>query len=367
YISFTIMGRKEYNFQEFFQLAKPDNPKANKKASHLRNCPNFKAKYSTNEVSKIFARPVPEDLVCTVYDINYLLNKSVVTDIESVSEDETITSSTISKTNSSLTKNFVSKKQNQKSITSFVLHSMFSKDKGHLENLILHMIVSNGLSFTFMENQETQDLTEKILQDICADKIGVIAVFDGWMNIKQKHLFGITENVKILIKNIMDDANLKGIKINCFVSDSASDKRKHSEVEKNEQQYKQIHIITSIQPFNEDVTQNELTEPFLLKSNNKENNLLVSNNLSIQLSEITEMNNKDVVDDIEENWSHTIKNLISSLDSENCLDNSNVVDSKLLEFELHRHIIHLVDDPSAKWCLLELFDNLLEALISFVH
>ncbi|CAG8471166.1 10200_t:CDS:2 [Cetraspora pellucida] len=140
------MGRKEYNFQEFFQLAKPDNPKANKKASHLRNCPNFRAEYSTDE------------LVCTIYDINYLLDKLVVTDVEFVSENKTITSSTISKTNSSLIKNFVPKKQNQKSITSFVLHSMFSKDKEHLENLILHIIVSNSLSFTFMKNQEIQDV-----------------------------------------------------------------------------------------------------------------------------------------------------------------------------------------------------------------
>ncbi|CAG8471191.1 10201_t:CDS:2 [Cetraspora pellucida] len=116
-----------------------------------------------------------------------------------------------------------------------------------------------------------------------------------------------------------------------------------------------------------DVTRNKLTESSLLKSNNEETDLLVSNDLSIQLSEITKMNNKDVVDDIKENWSHMMKNLISSLDSENCLDNSNVVDSKPLEFELHGHIIHPVDNLSAKWSLLELFDDSLEAPVSFVH
>ena len=85
------MGRKEHNFWEFFHLATPDNPKANKKAvclsciqkytlpvalanldcfvsnkaklcwSHLRDCHNFKAEYKEDEVLEILAQPVPED------------------------------------------------------------------------------------------------------------------------------------------------------------------------------------------------------------------------------------------------------------------------------------------------------------------
>lgn len=76
------------------------------------------------------------------------------------------------------------------------------------------------------------------------DKIGVTVAFDGWTNIKQEHLFGVvlitsqglsliwnacnissqrskTEDVKRLIKNIMDSAEKEGIRINCYVSDSA--------------------------------------------------------------------------------------------------------------------------------------------------
>lgn len=81
------------------------------------------------------------------------------------------------------------------------------------------MIVSNGLAFTFMENQETKDLfnfimptmklpnwkvisnrilpkvstklTEDILEHACADGVSITAAFNGWTNIKQEHLFGV--------------------------------------------------------------------------------------------------------------------------------------------------------------------------------
>ena len=41
---------------------------------------------------------------------------------------------------------------------------LFDKDNQHFENLILRMIVSNGLSFTFIENQETQDISILLCQ-----------------------------------------------------------------------------------------------------------------------------------------------------------------------------------------------------------
>ncbi|CAG8842820.1 12980_t:CDS:1, partial [Racocetra persica] len=157
---------------------------------------------------------------------------------------------------------------------SYVSHPLSEKDRPHFENLILRMIVSNGLPFTFMENYETQEvfhfiapslklpnrravsnrilprysekLGEEIQQRARADKIGVTAAFDGWTNIKQEHLFGVvlitsqgealiwnshdisdqrsrTEDVKLLIKEIMNNVQEKDIKINCYVSDSAGE------------------------------------------------------------------------------------------------------------------------------------------------
>jgi len=81
------------------------------------------------------------------------------------------------------------------------------------------MAVSNGLPFTFFENQETKEvfafiapalklpgrrrmsdkvlpnstkiLTQSITKIAQNDKIGVTAAFDGWTNVKQENLFGV--------------------------------------------------------------------------------------------------------------------------------------------------------------------------------
>ena len=87
---------------------------------------------------------------------------------------------------------------------------------------------------------------DEISQHASADKISVTAAFDGQTNIKWEHLFGVifitsqgealvwnvcdisdqqsrTEDVKLLIKDIMNNAKEKRIKINCYVSDSAGE------------------------------------------------------------------------------------------------------------------------------------------------
>jgi len=155
-----------------------------------------------------------------------------------------------------------------------VSRPLSKKDAPYFELLVLRMLVSNGLAFTFLENQETKDVftfiapalklpgqrkmsdkilpksTEILKQSITKmaqdDQIGVTAAFDGWTNVKQEHLFGIvfirstgetliwnvsdindkrskTNDVINHIKKIMVDAEEKNIKINCFVSDSAGE------------------------------------------------------------------------------------------------------------------------------------------------
>ena len=159
-------------------------------------------------------------------------------------------------------------------ITNYMSRPLTKRDKPYFETLLLRMQVSNGLPFTFFENQETKDvfafiapalklpsrkrmsnrilphatkiLNQSIMTTAQDDKIGVTAACDGWTNIKQEHLFGVvfitstgevliwgakdisderskTENVIDHIKNIMKDAENKKIKINCFVSDSAGE------------------------------------------------------------------------------------------------------------------------------------------------
>ena len=95
-------------------------------------------------------------------------------------------------------------------------------------------------------SKSAKQLAESIVEQAKADVIGVTAAFDGWTNVKQEHLFGVvfitssgktliwgakdisdqrskTEDVKKLIKNLMNNAESKQIKINCYVSDSAGE------------------------------------------------------------------------------------------------------------------------------------------------
>ena len=200
-----------------------------------------------------------------IQDYNYLLlivagKDNSESDEEDFTKTSEISTSNLLSTNLSSSKPTPSKVKRQAPVNNYIIRQLSDKDNQHFENLILRMIVSNGLPFTFMENQETQDvfnfimptlklpnrraisdqilskasttLTENISQRVRADKIGVTAAFDGWTNIKQEHLFGVvlitsqgealiwnasdvsnqrsrTEDVKLLIKTVMDNAKIE--------------------------------------------------------------------------------------------------------------------------------------------------------------
>jgi hypothetical protein len=136
------------------------------------------------------------------------------------------------------------------------------------------MIISNGLPFSFAKNPETcelfkfcvlaiklpiakklsgsiltnvsENLVKKNINIAQKDLHGVTAAFDGWVNVRSEHLFGVmfitsegktitwgakdissnrskTQDVVYYIKDIMEQADKYNIKINCFVSDSAGE------------------------------------------------------------------------------------------------------------------------------------------------
>src|SRR5205814_2596137 len=107
----------------------------------------------------------------------------------------------------------------QQPITNYVSRPLTKRDESYFETLLLRMSVSNGLPFTFFENQETKNvltfiapalklpskkrmsdqilpqptkmLTKSIKKTAQSDKIGITATFNGWTNVKQEHLFGV--------------------------------------------------------------------------------------------------------------------------------------------------------------------------------
>ncbi len=211
---------KEHNFYKFFFLTTSDNLKVNKKAvywlciqkytlsvaqtrldcfvfnkaklcqGHLKKCLNFEQKYNDDKRKEILSCYVSED------------EKKLFKETSKSKNDNNLI--TIPK---SLSPNSFTITMKQISLTNYVLRSLSAKDQQYFKNLVLLMIVSNGLPFIFIENKKTQDvfnfiapalklsrwqaisdriflnfaneLIKSILQITSHDKIGVIAAFDG--------------------------------------------------------------------------------------------------------------------------------------------------------------------------------------------
>ncbi|CAG8800557.1 33749_t:CDS:2, partial [Racocetra persica] len=95
-------------------------------------------------------------------------------------------------------------KKRQTFLDNCIICQLSEKDNQYFENLILHMIVSTKLN-------------EDILEYAYAD--GGVSLIWNTYNISNQ--WSKTENIKILIKSIMDNAENKSIRINCYISDLA--------------------------------------------------------------------------------------------------------------------------------------------------
>jgi hypothetical protein len=164
--------------------------------------------------------------------------------------------------------------QRQNLISGYLGRPISKKDILHFENLILRMCISNGLSFSFIDNDDTKeffkfiapgielptrkklggqilldaskDLQETILKVAQSDEHGVTIAVDGWSNVKQEKLWGVvlitsngtpliwgaqevtsersqTQDVIRHFEILMSQLNSKNIKITAFISDSAGE------------------------------------------------------------------------------------------------------------------------------------------------
>ena len=167
---------KEYNFHEFFFLTTLDNPKANKKAvcfscirkytlpvaitrpdcfisnkaklcqAHLKKCSNFEQEYGDDERKEILSRYVPEDE-------KKPFQQNIIKETSGFKiDDNSVTTPKTTNTNPFTTA------IKQTTLTNYVSRPFSTQDNQHFENLVLFMIVSNGLPFTFIENKEIQDV-----------------------------------------------------------------------------------------------------------------------------------------------------------------------------------------------------------------
>lgn len=151
---------------------------------------------------------------------------------------------------------------------------MSINDVKRFEELFVRMVVSNSLSFSFVENEETKalfefvapgvvlpkrkaisgrillnaanSLRENIIKLASSDKYGVTAAFDGWRNVRMEQIWGVvfitskgqplvwgahnvssersrTEDVIRHIEELMTEARSKNVMIKAFISDSAGE------------------------------------------------------------------------------------------------------------------------------------------------
>jgi hypothetical protein len=229
--------------------------------AHLAKCENFKKSFSEEEIKEILKLPVPEDKVSDIIEVD---NDDEA--IQNLAKRRKLSTSTVS--------SFNSVGSQQKSLTSYYRRQMSANDIPKFEQLFIRMTVSNGLPFSFAENEETKALFEfvapglvlpkrkiiggRILNDAAKslqynivkiaanDKDGVTATFDGWTNVKMEQLWGVvfitskgqplvwgaheisaersrTTDVIRHIKEMTEDAKNKNVYIKAFVSDSAGE------------------------------------------------------------------------------------------------------------------------------------------------
>ena len=166
----------------------------------------------------------------------------------------------------------VSSSSIQQSLTNYYRLPIIWKEQPRFENLCLRIIVSNGLPFTFFENEDTQALfnfissgitllkhktigrrllinsaksvQKEVIKAAQFDSDGVTATFDGWTNVKQENIWGIvlitsqgqtliwgaheissewsrTADIIRHIENLIIETKEKNINIKVFISDSA--------------------------------------------------------------------------------------------------------------------------------------------------
>ncbi|GES96438.1 hypothetical protein GLOIN_2v473602 [Rhizophagus clarus] len=111
--------------------------------NHLAKCPNFREYVNDEEVQKILALSVPEDKK----------KRKKSSDDDSDEENNISKQRRLSTASSSITQ--FSSFSNQLSITNFYRRLLSTNNYSFFEIMLLRLIVSNGLSFTFVENEET--------------------------------------------------------------------------------------------------------------------------------------------------------------------------------------------------------------------
>ncbi|GET51238.1 ribonuclease H-like domain-containing protein [Rhizophagus irregularis DAOM 181602=DAOM 197198] len=142
-------------------------------------------------------------------------------------------------------------------------------------------------------------------------------------------------------------------------------KRKRDDIEISERQYKRLHIAEPIQEYQsdeEDTNDNEFTFNAFNDSDTEElEETSVIDECNVN-DTFEKTNNSDNINS--EQWTKIIEDWIKMVNAEININNTEVIGEETYEFEIGGQSIHPADNPLAKWKLLDLFNETLEAPVN---
>ncbi|GBC14012.2 ribonuclease H-like domain-containing protein [Rhizophagus irregularis DAOM 181602=DAOM 197198] len=142
-------------------------------------------------------------------------------------------------------------------------------------------------------------------------------------------------------------------------------KRKRDDIEISERQYKRLHIAELIQEYQsdeEDTNDNEFTFNAFNDSDTEElEETSVIDECNVN-DTFEKTNNSDNINS--EQWTKIIEDWIKMVNAEININNTEVIGEETYEFEIGGQSIHPADNPLAKWKLLDLFNETLEAPVN---
>ncbi|CAG8825985.1 20990_t:CDS:2, partial [Racocetra persica] len=178
--------------------------------------------YTTNEVLKINACLVPEDTKKKNSEANKNISDcedNISTTISEISISNFLLTnkSVLSSNKSTPSASFSTSKKRQTFLDNCIICQLSEKDNQKPRNKRFFNFIISTIK---LPNRQTisnrillkvlTKLNEDILERVCADGVGITAVFDSWTNIKQEHLFGvvlITSQGVFLIWNACNISN----------------------------------------------------------------------------------------------------------------------------------------------------------------
>ena len=140
-------------------------------------------------------------------------------------------------------------------------------------------------------------------------------------------------------------------------------KRKRNEIEASEKQYKRIHIATPIQQYDETESNDEIEEYEELPTEFSEDEIMkpLSSSDTIIIEDTNTIQDIEVSD--QDHWERIMEDWFEMLETENYVPES---ENENFEFEFGGRSIHSADDSLAKWKLLDMFNDSLEAPVFIV-